>query len=273
MGGCLCGCESAALKKIEQSESILAAFGETTPKEAFMAMEDPHDADRRMRGTALIAAAPFGGVDGYVKLYADKVQNDPDMGVRAVAARALGLHGQPEHALLIVPLLKNPDRNVRLEAVRALQRLHNPAVVEALIDSSQLERVAENRSGVVRRGEGDIQVRAEACTALGQYAEIRVINALIEAVDDDHLVVNKAARASLKTLTGQDFGDERRPWVTWLKGASEPFAGGTPYVYPAFNRGKFWYEYIPFVPPPPNEEVASPAGYAQAGRPAGPGAQ
>lgn len=258
--GALSGCQSDGLKKAAQSDSLLAIFTTSSPLEAARAMVDPYDPDKRLRGTAMIAAAPFGGEDVYVKIYVDHIQNDSDMGVRAVSARALGLHGKPEHALLIAPLLKSDDRNVRLEAVRALQRLHNPAVVEAIIEASQVQRSAAN----AKRGEIDMLVRSEACTALGQYAEVRVLNALVDAVDDDSLVVNKAARASLKTLTGQDFGDERKPWVNWLTNNQTPFAGGTPYVYPAFNRDRFWYEYVPFVPPPPNEEAANPAGYVSA---------
>ncbi len=259
----LAGCEADSLKKVEQGESVFAFLTPVSPVEAAQAMVDPYDADKRFRGTAMIAHAPFGGEDVYVKIYADHVQNDTDMGVRAVSARALGLHGKPEHAPLIAPLLKSPDRTVRLEAARALQRLHNPAVVDALVEAAAAERLVRGPEPS-RTGEVDAQVRAEACTALGQYAQPKVLNALIDGVDDDQLVVNKAARESLKVLTGQDFGEDRRAWLTWLKGTPNPFAMRGEYTYPAFSRDKRWFEHIPFVPPPPNEVASTPAGLSAA---------
>ncbi|MBL8758827.1 MAG: HEAT repeat domain-containing protein, partial [Phycisphaerae bacterium] len=177
------GCEGDALKKAEQQESILAFLTPATPLEAAQAMVDPYDADKRFRGTAMIAHAPFGGEAVYVKIYVDHLQNDPDMGVRAVSARALGLHGGPEHAPMIAPLLKSPDRTVRLEAARALQRLHNPEVVDALLAAAAPERIIRTQREETRTGEADAQVRAEACIALGQYAQPKVLNVLIDAVD------------------------------------------------------------------------------------------
>lgn len=259
----LVGCESGSLKKAEEGESILAMFSGPTPAEAVVAAGDPYDPDRRLRGTALLAAAPFGGEEVYLKFYVEKVQFDPDPGVRAVAARALGLHGAPEHAPLIIPLLKHEDKNVRLEAARALQRIHNPVAIDALIPLTQGERFVEAKrldQPGRRVGEPDAQVRAECCTALGQYAEPRVLQALIDALDDGQLTVTRAASESLKILTGQTFGDDDRAWLRWVAANKEPFSGRGEYLYPVFQRDKYWYEYVPLVPPPPNEQPAPPAG-------------
>ncbi|MGD9689456.1 MAG: HEAT repeat domain-containing protein [Phycisphaerales bacterium] len=257
------GCESGSLKKAEESDSILAIFSGPTPADAVEAMVDPHDPDRRLRGTALVAFAPFGGEELYVKYYVNQIQTDEDPGVRAVAARALSFHGSPEHAPLIVPLLDNPDRNVRLEAARALQRIHNPAAIEELIKHTRPERFVDTtRVDLVgtRVGESEAMVRAECCTALGQYAEPRVLQALIGALDDQQLSVTRAASASLSTLTGQEFGEDQRRWLTWLAGNNDPFSERREYLYPAFSRDRKWVEYIPLVPPPPNETPAPPAG-------------
>jgi hypothetical protein len=254
------GCESGSLKKVEQSESIFAVFGPPTPQEALAAMVDPHDADRRLRGTAMIAYAPFGGESVYVRYYVEAVQHDPDPGVRGVSARALGMHGTAEHAPLIIPLLEDQDRNVRQEAVRALQRLHNAAAIDPLIGRTRAERYTGNAVSATRVGEADAQIRADACTALGQYAETRVVQALITAIDDDQLVVNRAAAESLKVLTGQVFGEDQRAWLVWFAGTKEPFAARGTYTYPIFARDKAWFEYIPLMPPPPNESAATPVG-------------
>ncbi len=247
-------CDEASKQRAEESGSIFGALTPQKPIDAARDMINPYDADKRYRGTNAIANAPFGGGDVYIKVYEDQIKNDPDSGVRAVAARALSLHGRPEHAELILPLLTNKDdRRVRLEAARALQRIHAEAAVDPLIAATDPRR------------EIDHEVRAEAATALGQYAVGKVAQALIAALDDDHLVVNVAAHESLKTLTGQTIPPDRKAWVSWLSEAKAPFAAQKPYIYPVYARDKSWVEYIPFVPPPPNEIPASPVGMKPVG--------
>ncbi|MFN0011532.1 MAG: HEAT repeat domain-containing protein [Phycisphaerales bacterium] len=242
-------CDEAATQRAADSESIFGAFTPQKPIDAAKDMINPYDADKRYRGTNAIANAPFGGGDVYLKVYEDQIKNDPDTGVRAVAARALSLHGRPEHAQLIIPLLAvKDDRRVRIEAARALQRIHADKAVDPLIAATDPKR------------EFDHEVRAEAATALGQYPQGKVAQALIAALDDDHLVVNIAAHDSLRTLTGQSLPPDRKVWLSWLTEARAPFADQRPYVYPVFNRDKTFLEYLPFVPPPPNETAASPVG-------------
>lgn len=250
--GLLGGCDSGSRQSMAESESIFAGVSSSqTPLDAARDMIDQYDADKRFRGTQLVSNAPWGGEDVYVAVYVDQVQNDPDPGVRALAAWALARHGKPEHAELILPLLdpKN-DKLVRLIAARSLQRLHNPAVVETLIKSTDLDF------------ETDPRVRGAAATALGQYAETRVLQALIKATDDDSLAVNTAALGSLKVLTGQDLPSDPTEWVRWLNGTNDPFAGRGTYMYPAFERDRDWFEYLPFVSGPPNEKSAEPVGYS-----------
>jgi HEAT repeat protein len=172
---------------------------------------------------------------------------DVDANVRAVSVFSLGMHGSPDHVPQIVPLLKDPDRHVRISAARALQRLHNPAAVDGLLEA-------------IDPREEDTDVRAEAADALGQYAEVRVLDKLIAALDDPQLIVNRTAIRSLKTLTGQELPDDRLAWTKWEQSATAPFAGQRAYVYPVFSREKSWLEYIPFVPDPPNETPGQPAG-------------
>eukprot|EP01026_Neomeris_dumetosa_P071846 TRINITY_DN72849_c0_g1_i4.p3 TRINITY_DN72849_c0_g1~~TRINITY_DN72849_c0_g1_i4.p3 ORF type:complete len:123 (-),score=14.65 TRINITY_DN72849_c0_g1_i4:188-556(-) len=113
--------------------------------------------------------------------------------------------------------------------------------------------------------EEETHIRAEAAHALGQYATREVLQALITAIDDRALSVNHNALLSLQTLTGEDFGLDRADWVAWFGDTSTPFAGQTAYVYPVFSRDKRWIEYIPFFPPPPNEEPRSPVGMPDVG--------
>lgn len=259
-------CSRETVDRAASSNSILAALAPPSPAEAARDMVDPYSPDKRYHGTLLIANAPWGGEEVYTKIYADMAANDPDLGVRAVAASALGMHGTPEHVPIILPLLKEKDRRVRLSAVRALQRLHNPVAIEELIPLTRLpsRRVVELAGGrmevVETPGESDKDVRAEACTALGQYAEPKVLQALINATDDDDLIVSRAATTSLRTLTGQNFTDDRTAWAKWARDNKTPFAGRQTYQYPIFEREKYFWEYIPLVPNPPNEKPGSPAG-------------
>jgi hypothetical protein len=226
-----------------------------SPAEASRWAVDPYDADRRQRGILLLANAPFGGERVYLDLYEVALQ-DPDSGVRLSAIRGLALHGLPEHAPMIVPFLKDGDRLVRWEAARALQRIHRPDAVRPLMD--RLDPSVE----------AEMDVRAAAATALGQYAERRVVQALIASLRDPSLLVTHAAHASLRTLTGQDQGDDPRVWTKWLADTEAPFAGRVAFEYPVFHRSKRWYEWvIPFYRPP-NETPGSPVGMAGATGPA-----
>lgn len=240
------GCELPELQP--GATSVLDVFKDVTPAQAAEWAIDPYDSDKRYRGTLLLANKPFAGEGVYIKLFTDNI-NDPDAGVRMASVRALGNHGGPEHAPLLLKALKDPDKMVRAEAARALQRVHNPIAVEPLIKALD------------EKDEPEAEVRAEVADALGQYPENRVVAALLSALAEPNLAINYATVDSLRTLTGQDFGFDRVAWREWVDKTKDPFLAGSAYVYPAFHRSKRWYEYIPFVPGPPNEaQGASPVG-------------
>jgi len=235
------------------ADSVLTIFAPPTPAEAAAWAVDPYDADKRYRGTLLLANAPWGGEDVYLRLY-EVALEDEDANVKSAAIRGLALHGGPEHAPMIAPFLRAPERLLRWEAARGLQRLHNPAVVPDLLRA--LERPNLDGSS----GELEPSVRSAAATALGQCAETRVLDGLIGALNDRDLTVNKAAEESLKTLTGQDFGFDAGAWVAWKRRTDDHFAGQLPFEYPVFRRGRRGLEWVlPFLQPP-NEVADSPAG-------------
>jgi HEAT repeat protein len=242
----LAGCESNMTVR-RGAPSILAAFEPPSPEAAARMATDEFDANARYQGIQLLSTATFAGEPLYVDLFRRSTQ-DADPGVRAVAARALGTNGQASDALTLAPLLKDKDPTVRLEAARGLQRLHNPGVVPALMDSLSLAK------------EEDERVRREAALALAQYREPRVIDALITSLDDESVAVNFGVRDALRMLTGQDLGLARRDWQAWYRATETPFAAATGYTFPVFNREKRIWEYVPFVPQPANETPALPAG-------------
>ncbi|MBC7773243.1 MAG: HEAT repeat domain-containing protein [Pyrinomonadaceae bacterium] len=249
-GGLLTGCiPQETANQMAQSDSVLGPlFNKPSERDAVAWANDEFNADKRARGTAMLANSANGDNPKYVDYLYVKHLADPDASVRSVAAIALALHGTPDNVPQLIPLLKDKDRSVRRSALVALQRLHNPLAVTALLEAADPAIEFES------------SVRAEAVDALGQYPEQRVLQRLIAALDDPQLIVNQAAHSSLRTLTGQDMPADRRLWAGWAKDNSSPFAARTAYTYPAFSRERFWSEYLPFISPPPNEEAGQPIG-------------
>jgi len=220
---------------------------QTSPSEAADMATDQYSAENRYRGTTLLSNAEFGGDGVYLELYLDGM-DDQDSGVRSASVRALGRHGDPEHVGLIIKALEDENIIVRIEAARALQRVHSYEAVEPLI-------------GIIDEDdESSADVRAAAADALGQYRENSVVQALISALQDSRLVVNDRVQHSLLVLTGQNFGLDRRAWIDWYNSTDDVFAGAQPYTYPVFNRKKRLVEYLPLIPPPPNETTSTPVG-------------
>ena len=243
----LSGCDTVDMDLRPGATSVLQIFQQPSSQEAAAMAIDKYDAEKRYQGTLLLANAAFANEPVYQQLFLDNIK-DEDAGVRAVAARAIANHGSPEQVPVILICLKDSEPLVRQEAARALQRLHNPIAVDPLIQVLDPEK------------ETEVDVRAEAASALGQYAEPKVLQTLIASLDDPQLAVNRSTVDSLRTLTGQDFGLDRRAWVRWLDTTKEPFAARAMYQYPYFTRSKYWIEYLPFVPPPPLEPAGTPAG-------------
>ena len=211
-----------------------------TPTQAATDALDPYNPDLRREGVVLLSNAPFGGADVYLDMYRNYVEHETDPLVRAASITALGRHGTAEDALLIAPWMSmsvTESQNVRWVAAKALQRLHNPEVVEPLIDV------------LVKSTETDGETKAAAAVALGQYPQDRVFQSLMVALDDRRLSVNVDAAQSLATLTGQSFGMDRVAWQRWydgLKDKSSLFADKQDYFYPTYKRDKLWFEYITF---------------------------
>ncbi len=248
LGGCakdngLAGASSDA-------DSILGALFETpTPTDAVTLATDPYNADNRQRGVLLLANAPWGGEEVYLDYYRLAIA-DEDAGVRIAAARALAMHGEPEDVPALIAQARDEDDLLRREVARALQRLHNPEAIPTLLESINEEVETES------------QVRAASASALGQYAERRVVDRLIDALRDKDLAVNTAAFRSLETLTGQDLGLDDRSWTEWARDRpnEQVFAGRTEYRYPVFYRDPSWLEVINPFDSVPNEISAPPVG-------------
>jgi hypothetical protein len=228
-------------------DELINMAGPPSPAEAATMAADPYSADNRTKGMLLLANAPWGGEPVYIRLY-EVALDDEDLGVQAVAVRALSFHGSPEHVPAIADKLDSSDDNLRWEAARALQRLHNPVAVGPLLDHT------------ARDNEENADVRAAAATALSQYPEQRVFDSLVAALDDPSLRMNRAAADALTTLTGQRLGADPRPWFAWADETDDLFASREVFEYPVFRRDRRVAEYIVPWLEPPNETSSIPVG-------------
>lgn len=231
----------------QQPTSLFDLVAPPTPAVAAAWAVDPYDADKRYRGTLMLANASWGGEPVYIRLYEQALQ-DSVPNVRAAAIRGLALHGGPENVPMILPSLESDDRLLRWEAARALQRLHNPVAIPGLL------RLIDEKN------EPEPFVRSAAAVALGQYADPRVVEGLIAALADRDLGVNMAAQESLRTLTGQDFGFNIRAWLAWRDSTNDLFAGRSRFEFPVFYRSRRGLEWINPFAVIPNEVAAVPTG-------------
>jgi hypothetical protein len=238
------------------AESLFDALSDEIPPGQLAAMAiDEYDPNARAIGTLGLANAYFADEPVYIALFVRNIK-DEDPAVRAASARGLANHGQPSHAALLIEALKDKETLVRLEAARGLQRLHSD---EAVVPLMKAMKEPSDRSK--EPAETEPEVRAEAATALGQYARVEVLLALMDGLDDPDLSVNRACHFSLRTLTGQDYGLDHAAWARWMaRSQGQEFAGQQIYMYPVFRRDYAWWEHLPLVPPPPNEKPAPPAG-------------
>ena len=242
--GPVSGCDTTS----QDLNSLAKSFAPPTPRQAAEKMLNPHDPDDRREGTLLIANAPFGGSPPYLRTYRDYVEHEQDPLVKAAAVRALAKHGTAEDAPLIARQLTHENVQVRWEAAKGLQRIHNPQVVRDLLE-------------VLRDPEERLDVRVAAARALGQYREDRVFQGLVAALDARQLAVNAAAEQSLETLTGQTLGRDPRPWLSWYNSATgDRFAAGLEYRYPTYQRRETWLEKLAFWTSRVVEQPAPPVG-------------
>ncbi len=242
------GCES-----INESLSSLTPV---SPRQAAEYALDPDDPDNRREGILLLSNSHFGYEPTYVTLYREYVRYESDSMVRAVSIQALSRYGDPADAMFILPHLTDENIQVRREASKGLQRLHNPAVISDLII-------------VLRDPNENAEVRSAAAIALGQYPEDEVFQGLVTALDARELSINLATQHSLRTLTGQDFGLDSAAWYDWHLEAEREgtvFTGQQEYFYPTYSRKLSWMEQLAFWSKPTFESPGQPAGMTPGGR-------
>ncbi|MFN0152570.1 MAG: HEAT repeat domain-containing protein [bacterium] len=126
---------------------------------------------------------------------------DERRAVRASAVDALAAFGDPRDEALIIKALNDPDWVVATVAAGALGERRSDSVVAAL-----------SRVLVARRAPDDAELRASIAAALGQIGDQAALGPLRAALDDDDVIVRRAAADALASLTGEPLAarpDER----------------------------------------------------------------
>lgn len=239
---------------MDDFNNMAQGFTPITPREAAIMAVDQYNADDRRTGITLLANSTFGGAHEYLTLYRDYVIEDNDPLVRAASIKALARFGNSDDALIIAHWLDirmESSAQVRRASAVALQRLHNPAVINTLLQA-------------LRNKDEESQVRASVATALGQYPENRVFIALIASLQAADLSIDLSAAQSLHSLTGQVFGIDWDAWFDWgeliVQQKGDIFENMTAYEYPTYQHEARWWDKLAFWEHRIHEMPGSPAG-------------
>ena len=191
-------------------QQMLAFSGGDNPARSRVFMEDRQSPDKRRRGINGLLRWDFAQRNPYVRRYGQIAKADTDPLVRSVALRALNRSRDPGARPQFVEALSDPSVLVRLEGVKALVNLPDPAAVEPLI------RLVSNI-------EEDRDVRIAAAEALKHYKSIEVARALIPRLNERDFGVSWQARRSLRRITGKDFFYNEAAWLEYAAGPDNPF--------------------------------------------------
>ena len=160
------------------------------------------DAQPNVRAEALTALINFN--DPRIAGEGAKLLSDKDERVRTAAITLLDSKLDPQTVEAVRSALKyDGSPNVRMIAARALGGLKDAGAVDLLT-----EAIIEDKAQGVRE---------ESAGALGKIGDKKAIPVLIEALKDDYKDVQLKAAASLKELTGEDFGRDYNKWLEWSK--------------------------------------------------------
>lgn len=251
----LAGCQGGSGVQFGEDSVVNRLFNETRANPAELA-RDPYDPDARYRGTVRLGVELLVADDRILDIFRANL-TDEYASVRAAAARGLATHGVAADGALLAAALHDPEAVVRRSAALGLQRIHEPGATERLL---QL---------IVPTIEPDQNVRVEAALALGQYPQSDVVTGLVASLRSDteqSLAVHVAVGRSLELLTGQDHGLDFLAWQRWIDENGAWFADQQAYTYPVFSRSRAWWEYLPLMPLPPNEESSTPIGLTRTPR-------
>jgi len=178
----------------------------------------------------LAALRGLGAIWGMPEVF--KLGNE-SQDVRKDAAEALGKIGDARAVEPLIAALRDTDSEVCRSAAGALEQIGDARAVEPLIaalgdEDASVRGAAAGalgeigpEAGVVPAliqalGDEDKNVRWHAAWALKIGPEAReAVPALIQALEDEYEPLRGAAAGALRTITGQDFGEDADLWQQW----------------------------------------------------------
>lgn len=172
------------------------------PQQALGQLDDP-DPDKRREAIVVLSSRQEYLQEPHTKFYSLALVNDSDALVRAAAARALGLAGDPNYLPQLVAGLEDPSPVVRGDVAWALNR------VPGELATGPLKKHATQ--------DASPDVRAGCCQALRCYSASSVGETLMRALRDPDLNVRRQARFTLSEITGVDVGDRPEDWSVQLE--------------------------------------------------------
>ncbi|MGA2266303.1 MAG: HEAT repeat domain-containing protein [Phycisphaerae bacterium] len=192
------GCEKQSVTPQDIVQELRSLSG--PPKELDW-VDDP-DPDKRREAIVALSAKPQCRKPPFTTFYVLELASDKDALVRAAAARALGVVGDPNYLPPLVRALDDPSPVVRGDVAWALDRVTGEAAVRPLC----LQAVDDE----------SLDVRAACFRALGHYPLAKVGKTLIRGLSDADLSVRDQAHATLVALAGEDVGDRPEAWSVYL---------------------------------------------------------
>lgn len=211
----------------DEASHALAEIGGPACDALYLALQNKDPNVRRLIAKALGQIGELGSVDFLIRLL-----NDPDRGVRATAAIALGNYRHPMAAQRMMDAYANhTSPTVRLEIIFALAHIDDILAVPFLISHArdpepQIRAAIMLALGTLRDARGipalltglgdqDEIARANAAYALGAFFSQSVVTALITSLADPAARVRQAAMGSLTSITGVDYGVDQTKWRAW----------------------------------------------------------
>jgi HEAT repeat protein len=129
---------------------------------------------------------------------AEQLRAESDELLQLETVRALGAFSTPGAIEGLRHALTSEQANIRIAACRSLSRIRSAQSLEILSD--------------VARGDSNLDVRAAAVRALGEFEGEPALRALAAAVDDRDPAIQFLAVQSLRKVHGENLGDNLSVW-------------------------------------------------------------
>jgi len=129
---------------------------------------------------------------------ATQIQTEPDPLVRQAIQESIGQMSTPLASHVLIAGLHDDDLDVRLTCCHLLGQQGDPSVISAL--------------SVALETDNALDVKLAAIDALGQIQSPQSVAALAKAVNDRDPALQYAGVEALKSVSGQDLGNEVAIW-------------------------------------------------------------